>query len=180
MSQNRYACTLVALRRARLAGLLAAVCAVVLTGCGSGSPTKTRAGQPAATASQPLASAPAPAHKPRPRVARVHRSGSTGSTSSTATKPASGTSTTCPAGQKRTATGLCYSPAAQKALVTKLGPCAIGQVVATNGACQPLTSGSSLPARCRRPHRANCVPEGSLQGGGLKVARSPGFDTVFH
>jgi hypothetical protein len=166
-------------RPAGRAGVLAVV-TLALTGCGSTAPTKTAA-KSSTTATQSLALAPA--QKSRPRVKPVAKLGSTRSTSTTATKPAA--STLCPTSEKRTATGLCYNPAAQTKLVTQLGPCPVGQVVADNGACQPLTSSGpgnqpSLPARCRRPHRADCVLRGSLQGGGLKVARSPGFDTVFH
>ena len=150
-----------------------------LAGCGSTAPVKP-AGHPSAAVTQPQA-APSPKRAgPVHRAAPAHKSTAHKSTAR-ATSPASAP---CPTGQRRTATGLCYDPAAQTRLVKKLGPCLAGQVVADNGACQPLSSRRpgtqpALPLRCLHPKRAGCVPQGSLQGGGLKTARGP-TDGVFH
>ncbi len=154
--------------------VLVAIFTLGLTGCGSTATTKPTTHQ---STSSTQALAFAPAHRSGPRVRPAPRHAST--RRSAATQTASAGAALCPVGERRTATGLCYSPAAQTKLAAKLGPCPAGQVVADNGACQPLTTRPPLPARCRRPNRAGCIAPGSLQGGGPKT-RGPGFDPVFH
>ncbi|MDQ6607867.1 MAG: hypothetical protein M3Z06_15140 [Actinomycetota bacterium] len=148
-------------RAARRRAALLAVFTLALAGCGSTAATKKPASHPLAP--RPLALTPP--HRASPRATSARRRESARGT--VASKPASVASGPCPVGEKRTATELCYSPAAQTKLVKTLGPCPTGQVVADNGACQPLSS--------RRP-----IHPPSLPGGGTRNARGPAYDTVFH